>query len=32
MTNYDKLFSDELTNSMVDETGFNKSKSQRSVY
>ena len=32
MTNYDKLFSDELTNWLVDETGLNKSKSQRSVF
>ena len=32
MTNSGKMFSDELTNWLIDEAGFNKSKCQMSVY
>ena len=32
MTNYGKLFADELTNWLIDEAGFNQSKCQMSVH
>ena len=32
MTNYGKLFSDELTSLLIDKSGFNQSKFQMSVY
>ena len=32
MTNYGKIFSDELTNYLVDKSGFDQSKCKISVY
>ena len=32
MTNYGKLFSDELTNWLIDEAGFNQSTCQMYIY
>ena len=32
ITNYGKVFADELTNWLIDDAGFNQSKCQISVY